>query len=174
MLHFGAMLTRIIDWLDRINGFAGRLIAPLAAVMAVATVVVVIARYGFGIGAVPLQEAVVYMHAIVFMLAIGYTLREGEHVRVDIVYQRFGPRGRAIIDLIGTVFFLAPVAGFIFWTSLDYVSLSWRMGEGSAEPGGLPGVYVLKTLIPVMAALLLVQGLAEAGKHVRVLISRDA
>jgi len=132
-----------------------------------------IARYGFGAGAIPLQESVVWMHAIVFRLGISYTLKARDHVRVDIVYQRFSPRLRALVDLAGTLLLLLPVALFIFWTSLDYVSLSWRMGEGSAEPGGLPGVYLLKTLIPLMAVLLIAQGIAEALRSVMVLIRRD-
>ncbi|MDZ7686738.1 MAG: TRAP transporter small permease subunit [Gammaproteobacteria bacterium] len=129
--------------------------------MMLVTVIVVVARYGFGQGTIPLQEGVIYMHAIVFMLGIAYTLKTEDHVRVDILYQRFPPRVRGIVDLAGTVLFLFPISFFIFWTSLDYVSLSWRMGEGSAEPGGLPAIYLLKTLIPLMAALLALQGVAE-------------
>lgn len=163
------MLSRTIAIIDRIADWTGTLIAPLTLVMTLVTVGVVVARYGFGIGAIPMQEAVMYMHAIVFMLGIGYTLKMEGHVRVDIVYQKLSRRGQAIVDLLGTLCFLFPVAAFTFWTSLDYVALSWRMGEGSAEPGGLPGIYLLKTLIPAMAALLAIQGLAEmlrAGQRI--------
>ena len=160
------MLARITQLIDRVANWTGLLIAPLTFLMTVATVIVVTLRYGFGIGAIPVQEGIVYLHAIVFMLGIGYTLKMQEHVRVDIFYQRFSARGQAIVDLGGTLFFLLPLAGFVFWTSLDYVALSWRMGEGSPEPGGLPGIYLLKTLIPVMAVLLALQGLAEVLRSV--------
>lgn len=155
------MLTRTIRLIDKVALTTGSLIAPLTVAMMLTTVVVVVARYGFGQGAIPLQEGVIYMHALVFMLGIAYTLKSEAHVRVDIVYQRIPPRIQAIVDLAGTVLFLFPISAFIFWTSLDYVSLSWRMSEGSGEPGGLPAVYLLKTLIPVMAVLLGLQGIAE-------------
>lgn len=166
-------MNKVIRSLDTIAEWTGSLIAPLSVLMMLVTCVVVTARYLFGQGAIPLQEAVVYMHGIVFMLGIGYTLKNQAHVRVDVFSQRFSARTRATVDLLGAIFFLLPVAGFIFWTSLDYVSLSWSMREGSAEPGGLPGLYLLKALIPLMAVLLALQGIAEvlrcidvlAGKH---------
>lgn len=155
------MLNRITQLIDSVASWTGLLIAPLTLVMTLTTVVIVGLRYGFGIGAIPLQEGVIYMHAMVFMLGIAYTLKMEEHVRVDIFYQRLTKRWQAIVDLGGTLLFLLPMSAFIFWTSLDYVSLSWRMGEGSPEPGGLPGIYLLKTLIPAMAVLLALQGIAE-------------
>jgi len=136
-------------------------VAPLLGLMLIATFIVVISRYGFDYGAVKLQESVLYMHATVFMLGFAYTLKQGGHVRVDIIYQRLGDRGRAIVDLVGTSLFLLPMCGFILYASLDYVSFSWQLKEGSAEPGGLPFVYLLKTIIPISAGLLILQGLAE-------------
>ena len=123
-------------------------------------------RYVFNIGAIPIQESVTYLHGIVFMLGMAYTLQEGGHVRVDILYQRFSKKNQAIVDLFGSIFFLLPVCIFIFWTSIDFVSFSWSLKETSAEPGGLPFIYLLKTLIPVMALLILIQGLAEILKSI--------
>ncbi len=154
-------MERLTSLLDSFADKTGALIAPLTLLMTVSTCIVVIARYAFGTGAIPLQEAVIYMHGAVFMLGIGYTLKAQGHVRVDILYQRLSPRLQALIDLMGTLLFLLPVAGFIFWTSLDYVALSWRMGEGSPEPGGLPALYLLKAMIPLAAVLLIIQGIAE-------------
>ncbi|MFT5560212.1 MAG: TRAP-type mannitol/chloroaromatic compound transport system permease small subunit [Candidatus Azotimanducaceae bacterium] len=151
----------LLRLLDQLADLTGKLVAPLLGVMLVATFIVVISRYGFDYGAVKLQESVLYMHATVFMLGFAYTLKQGGHVRVDIVYQRLGVRGQAIVDLVGTSFFLLPMCGFILYASLDYVSFSWQLKEGSAEPGGLPFVYLLKTVIPISAGLLILQGLAE-------------
>ena len=123
-------------------------------------------RYVFNIGAIPIQESVTYLHGIVFMLGMAYTLQEGGHVRVDILYQRFSKKNQAIVDLFGSIFFLMPVCIFIFWTSIDFVSFSWSLKETSAEPGGLPFIYLLKTLIPLMALLILIQGLAEILKSI--------
>jgi TRAP-type mannitol/chloroaromatic compound transport system permease small subunit len=129
--------------------------------MMVLTCIVVTARYVFNIGAIPVQESVVYLHGSVFMLGIAYTLQQSGHVRVDILYQNYSPRVKALANLFGTLVFLMPLAIFIFWTSLDYVAFSWSLKESSPEPGGLPFIYLLKTLIPIMAFLLLLQGIAE-------------
>ena len=91
----------------------------------------------------------------------------------DIFYARFSTRTRAIIDSLGTIIFLFPIGLFFFISSLDYVSFSWSLKEGSAQPGGLPGVFVLKTLIPVMAFLLLLQGLAELGRLTMIITHND-
>jgi TRAP-type mannitol/chloroaromatic compound transport system permease small subunit len=87
-------------------------------------------------------------------------LKRNGHVRVDILYQRLGRRAQATIDLLGSLLLLLPVSLFIAWISWEYVAESWAVHEGSREAGGIPGVYLLKTLILLMPALLLVQGIA--------------
>lgn len=160
---------------EKIDAFAdltGRLVAWLTLVMVFVTCLVVLARYLFNLGSIALQESVMYMHGAVFMLGIAYTLKDRAHVRVDVLFERFSERTRAIVDLAGTFVFLIPVAAFIFWTSLDYVSFSWSLRESSGQPGGLPGVFLLKTLIPLMAALLIVQGISEILKALMTLTRR--
>lgn len=166
-------MQRLIRTIDRFAELTGISVAWLTIVMMAVTCIVVIARYLFDLGSIALQETVVYLHGIVFMLGIAYTLKNGGHVRVDILYQRFSTRVRAMIDLFGTVAFLLPVAGFIFWSSLDYVSFSWSLRESSPEPGGLPAVYLLKTLIPLMAATLILQGLGEILRNLLIILGRD-
>ena len=107
------------------------------------------------------------------MLGIAFTLKEKEHVRVDVLYERFNERTRALVDMLGAILFLLPVNAFIFWISLDYVNFSWSLSESSAQPGGLPGVFLLKTLIPVMAGLVTLQGLAEFLKALLILQRKD-
>jgi TRAP-type mannitol/chloroaromatic compound transport system permease small subunit len=142
--------------------------------MMLLTCTVVVARYWFNTGLTPVAEGVMFLHACVFMLGIAYTLRAGGHVRVDIVYQRLSRRGQAFIDLLGAVLFLFPVTAFIFIASLDYVDLSWRLQEGSPEPGGLPGTYLLKGLIPLMTILLGLQGIAEVLRCLQTLLPARA
>jgi TRAP-type mannitol/chloroaromatic compound transport system permease small subunit len=103
------------------------------------------------------------MHATVFMLAAAYTLHRDEHVRVDIFYRKLDARGRAWVDVTGTLLLLLPMMIFLLATSLDYVATSWSIHEGSREAGGLPYPFVplLKSLIPVTACLLILQGLAS-------------
>lgn len=138
--------------------------------MVITTCVIVIARYLLDYGSIGLQESVIYMHGMVFMLGIAYTLKEQGHVRVDVLNERLPRKLRISIDIVGHLVFLMPVAIFILWTSIDYVSFSWSLRESSGQPGGLPGVYLLKTMIPLMAILLILQGLSEILKGVSELL----
>ena len=141
--------------------------------MVAGTLLIVLLRYAFSQGTILLQESVLYMHGVVFMLGIPYALKHDAHVRVDLLYGRLGPRGRAAVDLLGHLLFLAPVAVALFVYSRPYVASSWRILEGSSEVGGLPAVFLLKTLIPLTAGLLLLQGLAEITRCLLVLTGRD-
>lgn len=164
------MLDRLIAGIDRITEATGRTIAWLTAVMVVLTCAVVFLRYGLEIGSIALQESVIYFHAVVFLLGAGYTLRHDGHVRVDIFYRRMAPRARAAINLAGTMVLLLPVSLFIAWSSWDYVSFSWQIREDSQEAGGLPYVYLLKSLIPLLSFVLILQGTAEILRSLRTLL----
>ena len=132
----------------------------LALIMVLLTFAIVILRYALNSGGVLLQESVMYLHGTLFMLAIALGVGNNTHVRVDILYSRRSPEQQAWIDLVGHILFLLPVAGFMIWVSLPYVSNSWQILEVSSEVGGIPGVFLLKTLIPLTGALLFCQGLA--------------
>jgi TRAP-type mannitol/chloroaromatic compound transport system permease small subunit len=139
--------------------------------MVITTVCIVTLRYLFEIGAIPLQESVMYMHGLLFLLAIAYGVERDTHVRVDLIYSRLSPTGRSLVNLTGHLVFLLPVGIFIFATSLPYVAASWRVLEGSSEVGGIPAIFLLKTALPVMAALLVLQGLSQITKIVLELSS---
>ena len=141
--------------------FLGRCVSWLVFAMAGLTVVVVIMRYVFEIGTVFPQEFVAYMHALVFMFGLSYTLKHDAHVRVDLLYSRLDDKKRALVNLLGHLVFLIPVACTIGIGSLDYVLDSWRILESSAEVRGIPAVYLLKTVIPVSALLLVLQSLLD-------------
>ena len=164
-------MTRIVRFLESINDLVGSSIAWLTFIMVLATCLVVILRYIFNVGSIALQESVMYMHGIVFMLGIGYTLKHQGHVRVDIFYEKFSVKTKAIVDLLGTIIFLLPLGIFFLLGSLNYVSFAWSLTESSAQPGGLPGIFLLKTLIPLMAGLLIIQGLAEAGRSIILILN---
>ena len=152
---------RLLQRLDRFSLVVGHGVAWLALLLVLLTSLIVILRYVAGIGSIALQEAQLYLHASLFMLAMAYTLRCDEHVRVDIFYHRLGRRHRAWVNLLGTLLFLLPLCVLLLVTCWDYVATSWARREGSAEAGGLPWLYVLKTLLLLMPALLAVQALAE-------------
>ena len=154
-------LLRLANALDAVSEATGRAVAWLTLGMVLITFSVVVLRYAFNIGWIAMQESVTFLHATVFLLGAAYTLRHEGHVRVDIFYRDMSPRARATVDLLGTLLFLIPVCVFILWTSREYVMDSWSLREGSREAGGLPGVFLLKTAIPVMALLLILQGVSQ-------------
>jgi len=167
-------LIRIVQIrLDQFSEFTGSVIAWLVLLMMLVTSLVVLMRYLLNTGSIALQESVIYMHGIVFLLGIAYALKRKAHVRVDILYQNFSRRKQALVDLLGTIFFLMPFAVFVTWVSIDYVSFSWSLRESSPEPGGLPGVFLLKTLIPIMSCTLLLQGLSELIRHALIVLDPD-
>lgn len=161
----------LIGAADKLHRIFGNLIAWLTFAMALTTLLLVGLRYLVGGGNLILvQETVIYLHAITFMLGAGWTLGRNAHVRVDVFYRRWSKRTRAWIDALGTLVFLMPVAFFILFSSLDFVGQSWAIREASGDPGGIPTLYLLKSLIPTMAVLLILQGLIELVKNTLVLI----
>jgi TRAP-type mannitol/chloroaromatic compound transport system permease small subunit len=155
-------IQRIADGIDRATTAIGRAAAWCCLFIVLAEFAVVVMRYAFGIGSIRLQESVLYAHAALFMLAAAWTLQIQGHVRVDIFYAQANPRTKALIDLVGALVFLLPVTVVIGALSLPYVARSWAIFEGSRETSGLPFVYLLKTLIPLFALLLGLQGVAQA------------
>ncbi|MCB1700276.1 MAG: TRAP transporter small permease subunit [Pseudomonadales bacterium] len=165
----------IVHYIDIYTDRTGQLLAWLVLAMALVTTVVVVMRYGFNTGSIMAQEAVIYMHGCLFMLGAAYALKSGAHVRVDIFYRSFSPRGQAWVNALGAIVFLMPLCVFIGLASWNYVSESWIIRETSPEPGGIPAVYLLKSIIPLMAFNLFLQGLAETLRSAMVLIEeRDA
>lgn len=145
---------------DRVNYALGKVAGWCAILMMLAQVFSVVARYAFGFGNIAVQESVVYGHAIMFLLGAGYVLRENGHVRVDVFYGMMSDRARHIVDFVGLVFFVLPVVGVILWVGLPYVSLSWSSFEGSRQSGGIPGVFLLKTMLLVFAVSIALQAIA--------------
>lgn len=162
-------LYRLADRIDALNERIGRAVAwSMAGVVAIVFLVVVL-RYGFNWGRVWMQESYVWLNALGVMLGAAYTLRHDAHVRIDIHYEGWTPRTKALVDLLGCALLLAPVLVLILITSRGYVWRSWAIGETSREAGGLPAVYLLKTLIPVFALLMALQGFAMAVRCLRTL-----
>lgn len=146
--------------LARLVAVVGRTVAWLTLVMTLLAFTIVVLRYGFNLGWIWLQESVTYLHAAVFMLAAAWALQTDDHVRVDIIYRGATSRYRNIVNLAGTVLFLLPLCIFLIYVGWDYVAASWSTREASREAGGLPLVWLLKTLILALPVLLLAQSLA--------------
>ena len=163
-------LSKFVTAIDNFTESIGKIIAWCTLLMVLLTFVIVVLRYGFNLGWIAMQESVLYFHGLVFMLGAAYTLKKEGHVRVDIFYQKFSPYKKALVDLFGALFLLLPVCIFIFIISFDYVAVSWRIMEKSPEAGGLPLVYLSKSLLLLLAATLSLQGMAEIGRNLLVII----
>ena len=155
LLRLAAAIEAPIRWVGALCG-----LCTLAVV--VLTFGLVVLRYGFDTGSIATQELVLHLNATAFLLGGAYALLSDAHVRVDILQQRWSPRTQRRAELAGLALLLLPFCAVLFWASLDYVAASWSLREGSREAGGLPGLYLVKSLIPAAAVLLALAGLARA------------
>lgn len=161
-----------MHFIDRANDLIGRGIAWLTLAMVLITFAVVILRYVFSVGFVWMQESYVWLHGVVFMIGAGYTLLHDGHVRVDIFYRDGSPRFKAGINLFGSLALLLPVMIMIWIVAWPYVLASWGHFEESREADGLPGLFVLKSVILAFCAALGLQGVSLALRSVLVLMGR--
>lgn len=169
-----AGLIAVADGIDHLTLAVGRAVRWLALAVVLLQFAVVLLRYLAGVGSIWLSETVIYGHAALFMLAAAWTLRDDGHVRVDVFYSEASPRAKAMIDLTGALLLLIPFVTVVAWFSLPYVARSWAILERSREVSGLPLVYLLKTLIPLFALLLGLQGVAQASRAAGVLCAPGA
>lgn len=159
-------MNRIADTIDSLTSYIGRSVAWLALVVVLLQFLLVVARYLFGLGSIWITESVIYAHAALFLLASAWTLQTGGHVRVDIFYAHASPRWRAVVDLVGGLVLLIPFSLVLLWLSWPFAARSWAILERSQESSGLPLVYLLKTLLPVFAVLMAMQGIAQVIRSI--------
>lgn len=157
----GTFLRRI----DAVNDRVGRWAAWLSLLLVVVTTTDVVMRYLFRTSFVFVQELEWHLFAVMFLITAGYAHLLNSHVRVDIFYVRLSPRTQSWIDLVGGVLFLFPTVFLLVWTSIPFVAESVRVLEGSPDPGGIPGRFVLKAVIPLGFLLLGIQGISETIKN---------
>jgi TRAP-type mannitol/chloroaromatic compound transport system permease small subunit len=166
-----ALLARIAELLDRLNGWLGRAAAWAVLAMVVVQFAIVMLRYLLGFGSLWMQEALHYLLAILVLFTASWTLQNDGHVRVDIFYADATLRTKAKVDLAGALLLLIPFMAAVIWFSWPYAARAWTIMEGSREAGGIPLVFLLKSSIPLFAALLLLQGLAQAARAALTLAS---
>lgn len=166
-------LQKCICALNSLQTYIGKSLCWLIFFMTLVVSVVLIARF-FDLGSTALQETITYMHAILFMLTLGYTAHTGGHVRVDIFYRGFSNEGKAWVDLFGSCVFLLPFAVFLFFISWHTAAQSWLILEGSINPGGLPFVYLLKSLAPLAGFLLALHAISDIFKQLLTVSLRSA
>ncbi|MCS7018203.1 MAG: TRAP transporter small permease subunit [Cytophagales bacterium] len=144
----------------RINEYVGRGVSWLTSILVIVFCIDVVVRYVFKSSSVAFYEAEWHIFAVIFLIGAGYSLRHDRHVRVDIFYARFSAKTKAWVNFWGVLFFLIPFALLVIKSSVPYVALSYRINEGSADAGGLPYRYLIKSAMTVGFVLLLLQGIA--------------
>ena len=155
-------LKTVSRWIDILNEWVGRGVAWVTLALVVVIFIDVIMRYLFNTSFVFTQELEWHLFAFIFLIGAGYTLLHDGHVRVDIIYQRLGLKGRAWINLLGVIFFLIPGCLMVMSTSWKFAVNSFMMMEGSPDPGGIPFRFIVKGCIPAGFLLLLIQGISLA------------
>ena len=162
----------VADRIDRFNAAIGRSVAWVLLFVVLVQFAVVLLRYVFETGSIWLTESIIYGHAAVLMLAAAWTLRDDGHVRIDGFYADASPRTKAWVDLLGALLLLLPFMLVLAWFAIPYVARSWSILERSRETSGLPAVFLLKTLIPLFALLMALQGVSQAIRAAAVLAGR--
>ena len=162
-------MHKIIDWLDSTTKLFGQFNQWAILLMVVITALVAILRYCFSLGWIWLQESVTYLHSLFFLGTISLGLLNQGHVRVDIFYRLVSLPTQAKIDLFGTLFLLFPFCILVFTQSFGYVLSSWSILEGSRETGGIPAIFLLKSLLLIFPVTLFLQGLSQACKAILTL-----
>jgi TRAP-type mannitol/chloroaromatic compound transport system permease small subunit len=160
-MEFALKYARVVG---RINDSIGAVLRWLAVLMVLLGSYNAIARYvtaraGVALSSNALNEAQWYLFTLIFLLGSAYALRHDVHIRVDVLYARLGPRGKARLDIAGTILFLIPFCVLMVWVAWTPVLNSWRIREVSPDPGGLPR-YPIKAVIILSFVLLLMQGIA--------------
>jgi len=167
------MLKKLLCNIESFIDWSGRTVSWLSLFLVLVTFSVVVLRYAFDEGSIALQEITTYFHACIFLVGMAYTMQQDAHVRVDIFYSRFSKQNKAWVDLFGAVFLLLPFMLFITWISWQYISDSWSVMESSREAGGLPGVFLLKSLILVMTSLLTLQTFTQIARNIEIILRVD-
>lgn len=166
-------LALIMRAINGVNRLVGNVFAWLSLGIVLVCFWVVVERYVIGTTQLWLQDLYVWLNGVMFTAVAGFALFRNDHVRVDIFFRPAPDRRKALMDLIGVLIFLWPFAYVVWSYCYTFVARSWRFMEGSANVGGMPGLFVLKTFILVMAVSLALQGLAMVLRSVLILARRD-
>ncbi|GAA4224148.1 TRAP-type mannitol/chloroaromatic compound transport system permease small subunit [Sagittula marina] len=167
------ILGRIASVICAINAVVGTILSWLSVGIVLVCFTVVVQRYVFAVSHVWMQDLYIWMNGAMFTGVAGFALLRDNHVRVDIFYRPATPRKKAVIDLVGVLLFLMPAMYVVWIYALPFVQRSWRYGEGSANVGGMPALFVLKTFILAFAVLIALQGLAMILRSILMLAGRE-
>ena len=164
-----SFLLSIARLIEGISEYSGRAVSWLTSILVILIGYDVTMRYAFNRTSIAIFEWEWHLYALIFLLGAAFTLKHDKHVRVDVFYSQFSPRRKAWINLLGTLFWLLPIAYLIAWAGWKFTLNSFAIGESSPDPGGLPMRYLIKAAIPTGFGLLFLQGLAWVIRAIETL-----
>lgn len=166
------LLAWVMQGINLINRFIGNVFSWLALAIVLVCFWVVVERYVFSTTRLWMQDLYPWMNGIMFTAVAGYALYRNDHVRVDIFFRPASTVRKAWLDLLGVCIFLMPFAWVVWSYCFTFVQRSIRLMEASANPGGMPGLWVLKSFILVFAVAIALQGVAMAIRSILIIAGR--
>nr|VFK12438.1 MAG: TRAP-type mannitol/chloroaromatic compound transport system, small permease component [Candidatus Kentron sp. LPFa]VFK15586.1 MAG: TRAP-type mannitol/chloroaromatic compound transport system, small permease component [Candidatus Kentron sp. LPFa]VFK30900.1 MAG: TRAP-type mannitol/chloroaromatic compound transport system, small permease component [Candidatus Kentron sp. LPFa]VFK64848.1 MAG: TRAP-type mannitol/chloroaromatic compound transport system, small permease component [Candidatus K len=163
----------LIEAIERFARRIGYVICWANALLILAIIVQVVLRYGFGRGQIFLEELQWHLFALAMLFGISFTQAANNHIRVDIFAARFSENAKRRWEIFGILAFILPFAWVVFYHSLDFVAESWRLGERSNAPSGLPWRWAIKLMIPLGFGLLGLVALAQLARDIALSMGKD-
>lgn len=162
------MLIKVEQFFMRINRILGKILSAVLLLMALNVFYDVIMRYFFHNSSVGMQEMEWHLFSVVILFGVSVALLDEAHVRVDFLYDRYTEKSKSIINIIGTIFFLLPLALLILFGSFDFVKDAYDIKEISEDPGGLPFRWVIKGMIPLAFLVLVFSSVGYTIKNINI------
>lgn len=162
------MLLKLERGFDKFADYIGIVTAVAMVLMILNVFYDVVMRYFFRAGSIAMQEMEWHLFSVIILIGISYTLKEDGHVRVDLVYDRLSPRKKAMINMVGSIIFIMPIAILVGLDSIANVKEAFISMEGSGDPGGLPYRWIVKALIPLSFLLLIITTIGFFIKNLNI------
>jgi len=163
-------MQQTIQLLESIVSRVGKLVSWLSLLLIVIIVIDVFLRYTFNITSSASFEIEWHLFGMLFLLSAGWAFQNDKHVRVDVFYQNFSEKTKAVVNLLGTIVLLLPLCYIGFVESTQFTIASYQIGETSPDPGGLPGRFIIKSMIPLGFFFLGLQGIAVVLRSIKTLM----
>lgn len=167
------LLLKIEKVFDKGVDILGKVLAWLMIAMMLNVFYDVIMRYFFKSGSIAMQELEWHLFSLVILFGVSYALKEDGHVRVDLIYDRLTAQKKALINIIGTILFLFPIAALVAYGSIDFAIESYTSGEQSGDPGGLPHRFIIKSMIPISFFVLILVAIGFIVKNINLYRGRS-
>lgn len=162
------MLLKLEKFFDKFADMIGIVTAIAMVLMILNVFYDVIMRYFFKAGSIAMQEMEWHLFSVIILLGVAYTLKEDGHVRVDLIYDRLTPQKQAMINMIGVIIFVLPIAFLVGISSIDNAVEAFKSMEQSGDPGGLTNRWIVKALIPLSFLLLIITSIGFFIKNLNV------